>query len=157
MVLSTLHPRDAPSAIFRLLDMGAPPYMVATCLRTVVAQRLCRLNCKNCSREYPTTPQERAWLTSVGSDEGARIPVQRGPGCTQCAGTGYRERTGLYEMFVMDEALTQATLDGGGASFLAAARASMAGQTLADHAFALVREGRTSVVEAMRVASAGED
>lgn len=85
------------------------------------------------------------------------MTVRRGPGCIQCAGTGYRERTGLYEMFVMDEALTQATLDGGGAPFLAAARASMVGQTLADHAFALVREGRTSVAEAMRVASAGED
>ena len=157
MVLSTLHTRDAPSAIFRLLDMGAPPYMVATCLRTVVAQRLCRLNCKTCSREYPTTLQERAWLTLVGGDEGAHMTVHRGPGCIQCAGTGYRERTGLYEMFVMDEALTQATLDGGGAPFLAAARASMVGQTLADHAFALVREGRTSVAEAMRVASAGED
>lgn len=157
MVLSTLHTRDAPSAIFRLLDMGAPAYMVATCLRAVVAQRLCRLNCKSCSRTYPTTIQERAWLTLVGGEEGARMEVQRGPGCTQCGGTGYRERTGLYEMFVMDEALTQATLDGGGVPFLAAARTSMAGQTLADHAFALVRERRTSVAEAMRVASAGED
>ena len=157
MVLSTLHTRDAPSAIFRLLDMGAPPYMVATCLRAVVAQRLCRLNCDNCSREYPTTVQERAWLTAVGGDQGARITVRRGPGCMQCGGTGYRDRTGLYEMFVMDEALTQATLEGGGAPFLAAARASMAGETLADHAFALVGDGRTSVAEAMRVASAGED
>lgn len=157
MVLSTLHTRDAPSAIFRLLDMGAPPYMVATCLRAVVAQRLCRLNCDSCTREYPTTVQERAWLTSVGGDAGARMTVQRGPGCMQCGGTGYRDRTGLYEMFVMDEALTQATLDGGGAPFLAAARENMAGETLADHAFALVSDGRTSVAEAMRVASAGED
>ena len=157
MVLSTLHTRDAPSAIFRLLDMGAPPYMVATCLRAVVAQRLCRLNCKSCSRDYPTTVQERAWLIAVGGDAGAQLTVRRGPGCMQCAGTGYRERTGLYEMFVMDEALTQATLDGGGAPFLAAARTNMVGQTLADHAFALVCEGRTSVAEAMRVASAGED
>jgi MSHA biogenesis protein MshE len=157
MVLSTLHTRDAPSAIFRLLDMGAPTYMVATCLRAVVAQRLCRLNCKSCSRVYPTTVQERAWLTVVGGEEGARIPVNRGPGCTQCGGTGYRERTGLYEMFVMDEALTKATIEGGGSSFLAAARESMRGDSLVDHAYALVREGRTSVAEAMRVASTGED
>ena len=157
MVLSTLHTRDAPGAIFRLLDMGAPPYMIATCLRAVVAQRLCRLNCESCSRPYPTTIQERAWLTVVGGDEGARMVVKCGPGCAHCGGTGYRERTGLYEMFVMDESLTQATLDGGGAPFLAAARATMAGQTLADHAFALVRDGRTSVAEAMRVASARED
>ena len=157
MVLSTLHTRDAPGAIFRLLDMGAPPYMIATCLRAVVAQRLCRLNCESCSRPYPMTIQERAWLTMVGGEEGARTVVKCGPGCAHCGGTGYRERTGLYEMFVMDELLTQATLDGGGAPFLAAARATMAGQTLADHAFALVRDGRTSVAEAMRVASARED
>ena len=157
MVLSTLHTRDAPSAVFRLLDMGAPPYMAATCLRAVVAQRLCRLNCKSCSRVYPTSAQERAWLTMVGGEAGTDMPVFRGPGCMQCGGTGYRNRTGLYEMFVMDEALTKATMDGAGATFLAAARVSMRGQTLADHALALVREGRTSVVEAMRVVSAGED
>ncbi len=157
MVLSTLHTRDAPSAIFRLLDMGAPPYMVATCLRAVVAQRLCRLNCKSCSRIFPTSIQERAWLTQIGGAEAAGMAVQRGPGCAHCGGTGYRERTGLYEMFVMDETLTHAMMDGAGARFMAAARASMAGRTLADHAFALVREGRTSVPEAMRVSAIGED
>ena len=157
MVLSTLHTRDAPSAMFRLLDLGAPPYMVASCLRAVVAQRLCRVNCKSCSREYPTSVQERTWLTLIGGDEGSNLKVRRGPGCTHCSGTGYRDRTGLYEMFVMDEALIKTTIEGAGVPFLEAARASMRGQTLADHAFALVREGRTSVDEAMRAASSGED
>lgn len=157
MVLSTLHTRDAPSAMFRLLDLGAPPYMVASCLRAVVAQRLCRVNCKSCSREYPTSVQERTWLTLIGGEEGSSLKVRRGPGCTHCSGTGYRDRTGLYEMFVMDEALIKTTIEGAGVPFLEAARASMRGQTLADHAFALVREGRTSVDEAMRAASSGED
>ena len=157
MVLSTLHTRDAPSAMFRLLDMGAPPYMVASCLRAVVAQRLCRVNCKSCSRDYPTSVQERAWLTLIGGEEGSNLKVRRGPGCMHCGGTGYRDRTGLYEMFVMDEALIKATIEGAGVPFLDAARASMRGQTLADHAFALVREGRTSVDEAKRAASSGED
>ncbi len=157
MVLSSLHTRDAPSAVFRLLDMGAPPYMVATCLRAVVAQRLCRLNCKGCSGVSDATVQERAWLSIVGGDEGSRMTVQRGSGCMQCGNTGYRGRTGLYEMFVMDETLAKAAIDGGGSAFLAAARVRMRGQTLADHAFVLVKEGRTSVAEAMRVASTGED
>ncbi|MEI6737312.1 MAG: GspE/PulE family protein [Pseudomonadota bacterium] len=157
MVLSSLHTRDAPSAVFRLLDMEAPPYMVATCLRAVVAQRLCRLNCTSCSSVHPPTVQERAWLSLIGGDEGTRMTVQRGTGCQQCGGGGYRNRTGIYEMFVMDETLAKATIDGGGAAFLTAARARMRGKTLADHAFALVREGRTSVAEAMRVASVGED
>ena len=154
MVLSTLHTRDAPSAMFRLLDMGATSYMVATCLRAVVAQRLCRLNCTSCNREVSTTVQERAWLMHVGGEEGARIRAHRGAGCSHCSGTGYRERTGLYEMFVMDDGITQAAIAGGGAPLLAAARATMRGHTLADHALALVREGRTSVAEAMSITSA---
>jgi MSHA biogenesis protein MshE len=157
MVLSTLHTRDAPSAMFRLFDLGAPAYMVATCLRAVVAQRLCRLNCDGCTKEVQPTLQERAWLAVAGGEEGARISVRRGSGCTRCNGTGYRERTGLYEIFVMDDALIQAAMEGGGAPLLAAARASMRGHTLAAHAFALVKEGRTSVAEAMHVVSAGED
>ena len=157
MVLSTLHTRDAASAMFRLLDMGATSYMVATCLRAVVAQRLCRLICASCAADAPTTVQERAWLTLVGGEEAARIPARRGTGCSQCSGTGFRERTGLYEMFLMDDTLAQAAIAGGGAPLLAAARASMRGHTLADHALALVREGRTSVAEAMQVTSAGED
>jgi MSHA biogenesis protein MshE len=157
MVLSTLHTRDAPSAMFRLFDMGAAPYMVATCLRAVVAQRLVRLNCDGCVRESPPTVQERAWLAMAGGEEGGRISARRGAGCTRCNGTGYRGRTGLYEIFVMDDALIQAAMGGGGASLLAAARASMHGHTLATHAFDLVKEGRTSVAEAMHVINAGED
>ncbi len=157
LVLSTVHTRDAPSATVRLLDMGAPMYMVATSLRAVVAQRLCRINCKGCSRERPATAQERAWLRAAGGEEGGRIAVHEGPGCTYCGGTGYRERTGLYEMFVMDDALVDAAIAGGASQLLAAARESMRGRTLADHAYVLVKEGRTSPAEAMRVATVGED
>jgi MSHA biogenesis protein MshE len=102
--------------------------------------------------------QERAWLTLAGGEEGARISsARRGAGCARCNGTGYRGRTGLYEIFVMDDALIQAAMEGGGAPLLAAARASMRGQTLLTRAFELVKEGRTSVAEAMHVVSAGED
>ncbi len=153
MVLSTLHTRDAPSAVFRLLDMGVPAYMVATCLRAVVAQRLCRLNCKSCGTVTPPTVQEHAWLQMMGGDAAASMPVVSGTGCSQCSGTGYRDRTGLYELFVMDESLAKATIDGGGSTFIAAANERMQGQTLLDHAFALVQQGRTSVAEAMRVAT----
>ncbi len=157
MVLSTLHTRDAPSAVFRLLDMGAAPYMVATCLRAVLAQRLCRLNCKGCSSGHAPTVQESAWLRLSGGEAATAMMVQSGKGCSQCAGTGYRGRTGLYEMFVMDDALAKAAIDGEGAAFLTAAYGKMRGHTLADHAFALVREGRTSVAEAMRVATPAEE
>ena len=89
----------------------------------------------------------------MGGEGAANLSVQKGIGCSQCSGTGYRDRTGLYEMFVMDETLAKATISDNGASFLAAAYARMRGHTLADHAFALVKLGRTSVAEAMRVAT----
>jgi len=123
----------------------------------VVAQRLCRLNCTTCNREVETTVQERAWLTLAGGEEAGRMTTRRGAGCSHCNGTGYRDRTGLYEMFVMDDALAQAAIGGGGAPLLAAARASMRGQTLTDHALDLVREGRTSVAEVMHVTNLGEE
>ena len=157
LVLSTLHTRDAPSATVRLLDMGAQLYMVSSCLRAVVAQRLCRLNCRSCSRPYPPTAQERAWLTLVAREAGAAIPARAGPGCSHCGGTGYHGRTGVYEMLVMDDSLIQTAIASGTEAFLFASRDSMRGHTLADHALTLVKEGRTSVAEAMRVTSVGED
>ncbi len=157
MVLSTLHTRDAPSAAFRLMDMGAPPFMVATCLRAVVAQRLCRLICQNCRHEHEASPQERAWLSLVGGEAATNLVSYHGEGCKQCGGTGFRGRTGIYELFEMDEAATKATIDGEGAAFFNAARSSMKGCTLADHALSLVRDGQTSVAEAMSVVSVAED
>ncbi|HEX3096701.1 MAG TPA: GspE/PulE family protein [Usitatibacter sp.] len=157
LVLSTLHTRDAPSATVRLLDMGAELYMVSSCLRAVVAQRLSRLNCRSCSRPHVPTAQERAWLTLVAGAEGAAIPTQAGPGCSHCGGTGYHGRTGVYEMLAMDESLIGIAIAKGTEALLAASRESMRGHTLADHALALVKDGRTSVGEAMRVVSAGED
>ena len=157
MVLSTLHTRDAPSALFRLLDMGAPAYMVATSLRAVIAQRLVRLNCTSCSQAHPLSVQELAWLTSVGGEAAESTLSYRGVGCSHCNGTGYRGRVGLYEMFVMDSALTDAAVNSDPVRFMALARERMQGSRLVDHALALVRERRTSIVEAMRIASMSED
>ncbi|MBC7624586.1 MAG: MSHA biogenesis protein MshE, partial [Aeromicrobium sp.] len=126
-------------------------------LRAVIAQRLCRLLCTSCKVKHQATPQERAWLTIAGGEEGARIPLQTALGCGQCGGAGFRGRSGVYEMFVMDDATTRATIDGAGAAFLASARTSMRGQTLMDHALALVSSGTTSVAEAMTVVSMAED
>ncbi len=157
MVLSTLHTRDAPSALFRLLDMGAPSYMVATSLRAVVAQRLVRLICDSCSEPHPTTPQEKAWLTQIGGEAAADLASRHGAGCAHCNRTGFRDRTGIYEMFAMDSELVEATVHAEPAFFLAMAGERMKGRSLADHALALVRAGRTSIAEAMRISSTGED
>ena len=150
LVLSTLHTRDAMSTPFRLLDMGIPPFMVATSLQAVIAQRLVRMNCKECLSPHTPSAQQQAWLQSMGVAPGAWEP-RRGLGCSACNGTGYFGRRGVYELLEMDAALTQAASRSDPAAFLIAARERMKGQTLADHALELVRQGETSLAEALRV------
>jgi MSHA biogenesis protein MshE len=150
LVLSTLHTRDAISTPFRLLDMGVPPFMVATSLQAVIAQRLVRLNCVECAGPQDPSAQEQAWLTSM-LEAGDTIAPLRGRGCSACNGTGYSGRHGVYELLEMDALLTQAASRSDPATFMQAARERMKGQTLAHHALALVRQGRTSLAEALRI------
>ncbi len=153
LVLSTLHTKDAIGTPFRLLDMGVPPFMVATSLQAVIAQRLMRMNCANCAEPHLPSPQEEAWLVTMGGDGNEGMKNLRGRGCSSCNGTGYAGRQGVYEMLEMDSALAQAATHGNPAAFLAAARERMKGKTLAYRAFDLVRAGRTSISEAMKLGS----
>ena len=150
LVLSTLHTRDAVSTPFRLLDMGVPPFMVATSLQAVIAQRLVRLNCDVCAEAHEPSAQEQAWLVSVAAP-GEQIMPKRGRGCSACNGTGYSGRQGVYELLEMDAVLTAAATRGEPAVFMEAGRQRMQGRTLAHHALELVRQGKTSVAEALRV------
>ncbi len=156
LVLSTLHTRDAASTPFRLLDMGVPAYMVATSLQAVIAQRLVRINCDVCSEPHEPDANEVAWLSGL-LQPGERFQAQKGRGCSACNGTGYTGRQGVYEMLEMDAELTQSASRSDPAAFLSAARARLAGQTLTHHALELVRQGRTSLAEAMRVGYDLED
>ncbi len=150
LVLSTLHTRDAISTPFRLLDMGVPAFMVATSLQAVIAQRLVRLICKECVDTHEPTPQEQAWLSSMLAP-GATVAAKHGMGCTACNGSGYSGRQGVYELLEMDAELTQAASKSDPAQFMRLARERMQGHNLAHHALELVRQGRTTLAEAMRV------
>lgn len=150
LVLSTLHTRDAISTPFRLLDMGVPPFMVATSLQAVIAQRLIRLNCEACLEIQAPSGSEQVWIDSM-LVPGESITPRRGLGCSACNGTGYAGRQGVYELLEMDADLAQAAIHADPTAFMQAARARMRGQTLAHHAFELVRQGRTSLAEAMRI------
>src|SRR5581483_11947946 len=101
VVLSSLHTNDAASTPIRLLDMGAPRYMVAISLQVVVAQRLVRLVCENCGEDSSLTPQEREWMRNLLGAEVDRQAYRKGRGCAHCNGTGYLGRTGVYEMLEM--------------------------------------------------------
>jgi general secretion pathway protein E len=100
LVFSTLHTNDAPGAITRLQDMGVEGYLVASVLEAVLAQRLVRRICPSC--RVPDTPS-RADLDALGLEVARDATLFRGKGCEECRGTGYRGRSGIYELFVLDE------------------------------------------------------
>ncbi len=153
LVFSTLHTRDAVSTPMRLIDMGAPAYMVATSVHAVLAQRLVRKVCESCAEASQPTAQELAWLGA----EAERGNFQRGTGCSHCNGSGFSGRSGVYEFLEMTRDLAEAAGRGDTGEFLRRARAKLAGRTLRDHAIALAVAGRTTVGEAMRVVSQVED
>jgi general secretion pathway protein E len=108
LVFSTLHTNDAPGALTRLLDMGTEPFLVASVLEGVLAQRLVRIICAACRVSYDPEPQELRAMAVDGAPAGASL--FRGKGCTDCRGTGYRGRTGIYEFLPMTEELRSLTL-----------------------------------------------
>ncbi|HEV8646145.1 MAG TPA: GspE/PulE family protein [Burkholderiales bacterium] len=157
LVLSTLHTNDAVSTPIRLLDMGAPRYMVAMSLQVVVAQRLVRIICESCAESYSLMASEHEWIRNhIGAAADGHTYL-KGRGCSQCNGTGYLGRTGVYEMLEMTRLLVEAANQPEPARFVEAARAQMEGRMLTDHVVQLVISGRTTVEEAMRVSTQLED
>ncbi len=157
LVLSTLHTNDAASTPLRLMDMGVPRYMVGGSLQAVLAQRLVRVICESCSTPYAPTPAERTWLRPELGDFAEQAQFFHGKGCPHCNGTGYRGRTGVYELLEMTRAVTDAANHPDPAHFLKVAHAEMAGETLRRHGVQLAVQGRTTVAEAMRISNQLED
>ena len=107
LVLSTLHTNDAISSAVRLLDMGAPGYLVASSLRAVIAQRLVRKVCESCSEPHQPSPEEGLWLKNI-DPQVANVTFRRGRGCQTCNNTGYRGRVGVFELLEMTESMMNA-------------------------------------------------
>ncbi len=157
LVLTTLHTNDAVSTPIRLLDMGAPRYMVAMSLQVVVAQRLVRIICESCAEPYSLLANEHEWMRNYIGIAADGYTYLKGRGCSQCNGTGYLGRTGVYEMLEMTRPVVEAANQPEPARFVEAARAQMEGRMLKDHAVQLVINGRTTVDEAMRVSALLEE
>lgn len=102
MVFSTLHTNDAPGAITRLIDMGVQPFLVASSIRAVMAQRLLRRVCKNCAQPTQPTPEEIQTL-GLSQEFIDNAKLMKGKGCSICGGTGYKGRLGIYEIFVVND------------------------------------------------------
>jgi general secretion pathway protein E len=147
LVLSTLHTNDAPSAITRLADMGVAPYLIAATLQGVLAQRLVRVVCSECSRVDSPTSADRALL----GDSIAAVP--RAVGCARCAHTGYRGRRAIAEFLPIDDTLRAMIVGGASAATLRGAAPSM-GSMVTD-GLRLIRDGVTTPDEVWRVV--GED
>jgi len=151
LVLSTLHTNDALSTANRLIDMGAEGYLVASSLRAILAQRLIRKICEDCSEPYQPDAQELAWLKNLLGDDYKSIEFRKGSGCPHCNNTGYRGRIGVFELLEIDESLADALRRSDSSGFAHAAAADPNYRKLALNALDYAREGRTTLDEVVRV------
>jgi len=149
LVLATLHTNDAASAVTRLADMGVEPYLLASSLLGVLAQRLVRTLCPTCRVAAPASPGEAKLMAAVGLPPSQ--PVWSAAGCAQCNDTGYRGRTGLYELLVVDDAMRRRIHDGASEPALRDAAAAAGMRTLRTDGARWVADGTTSLAELLRV------
>ncbi len=153
LVLSTLHTKDAMTTPIRLIDMGAPYYMVGTSVHAVIAQRLVRVNCESCAEPYQPDAKEQSWLSVEYGLAPGRQGFKRGRGCSHCNSTGLLGRTGIYEMLEMSPEMVAALNRNQTNEFMALAQRAVEGQSLKHRALQLALDGRSPVSEVIRVAS----
>jgi general secretion pathway protein E/type IV pilus assembly protein PilB len=146
LVFSTLHTNDAPSAATRLVDMGVEPYLIASSVELVMAQRLVRLICKNCKEEVPEEEN-----INIRREFGELLPatIYRGKGCRNCLGTGYRGRRAILEMMEMSEEIRQLIMERASSGVIRRVALEQGMGTLRDDGWRLVREGVTTPSEVL--------
>ena len=148
-VLSTFHTNDAASALTRLLDMEVEPFLVADSVLAVVGQRLVRSICPKCKESYP--PPEQI-VDLMGLDRAAGAPVLwRGTGCRHCSHTGYRGRTSVYELLLVDEAIRSLALARRSSDEIKQAAIASGMRTMLENLLLKVRGGLTTAEEALRL------
>lgn len=150
LVLSTLHTNDSISSAIRLLDMGAPGYLVASSLRAIIAQRLVRRICENCCVDEEVSSEAYFWLKTLNEDI-SDITFKKGKGCQKCNHSGYRGRVGVFELLEMTEAMMTALKNSDTSAFSEAARVSPDYKPLAHSALLYAKEGITSIDEVLKL------
>lgn len=153
LVLATLHTNDSASTVIRLLDMGVEGYIVASVLRAVLAQRLIRRICRNCTVPHELTLQESTWVETVAPDFlSGNQKLQQGAGCAQCHNTGYSGRLGVFELLEMNSALADALRVQDTALFSRLVRENRQFRSLVINGLSLASTGVTTVSEIIRIA-----
>src|SRR5438132_1471094 len=149
LVLSTLHTNDAPSTISRLMNMGIEPFLVATSVNLIQAQRLIRRVCKDCKKEHPT-PVEA--LVEIGflPEEAKKLKTYKGKGCATCNNTGYKGRIGLYEVMEVNDDIRELILIGASALELRKKSIEDGMITLRESGLQKIRNGVTTIEEVLR-------
>jgi type IV pilus assembly protein PilB len=154
MVLSTLHTNDAPSTVNRLLNMGVEPFLVASSVNCIVAQRLARCVCLECKENDPEVTDE-ALIDAGLSEEDARtaVPV-KGRGCRVCSETGFKGRLAVYEVMELREELKDFVLNGASSLELKREAIRLGMKTLRQSALSKLVEGVTTLGEVVRISTA---
>ena len=150
LVFSTLHTNDAPGAITRLVDMGVKPFLVATSLRAVMAQRLLRRVCSECKAPYTPTPSE-CRLLGLTPEYLANHQFYKGKGCRRCGGTGYKGRIGIYEIFLITEDIAKMIFNNENSSTLRDFARRNGMRSLRDDAMRKVEAGISTLEEVLFV------
>jgi type IV pilus assembly protein PilB len=156
LVLSTLHTNDAAGAISRLINIGIPPFLVASALLGTVAQRLVRTICPHCAKKY-SLPRDERLLVQDAFPERKRIRLARGKGCPQCLETGYRGRKSVYEILRVTPAIRRLIVDTASDSTIKEQAISEGMQTLRQSIMREVLSGKTTIEEMTRAVDLKSD
>jgi type IV pilus assembly protein PilB len=154
MVLSTLHTNDAPSTVNRLLNMGIEPFLVASSVNCIVAQRLARRICEECKEPDVETTTEALIEAGMAEDIANSMSSLKGAGCRNCSETGFKGRVAIYEVMQLKEELKEFVLNGASSLELKREAIRLGMQTLRASALSKLAEGVTTLGEVMRVSSA---
>jgi general secretion pathway protein E len=148
LVFSTLHTNDAAGAVSRLLEMGVEDYLLASSLLGVLAQRLVRKVCMKCRQPAELAVEA---MREIAGANGGEVSVWEGRGCEDCAQTGYRGRSGIYELLLVSDAVRQLILKRSSADVIKDAAVQQGMRTLREDGWEKVRTGVTTVAEVVRV------
>ncbi len=155
-MFSTLHTNDAPSAIPRLIDMGVPPYMVASSVQAIMAQRLVRTICPNCKEPYDV-PEGQLRGVGLSRAEVEGITFYHGAGCNRCNNSGCYGRVGIFELMEMNDDLRILTFGKAPTGEIREKARSYGMLTLREDGLRKAIQGKTTVQEVIRVAGAAQE
>jgi len=154
LVFSTLHTNDAPSAITRLIDMGIKPFLVASSIQAIMAQRLVRIICPDCRVEDPSPNKLVLRILGFDDDEIANATFYKGAGCSHCGGSGYRGRKGIFEMLLLNNEIRELAFNRAPSSELRRAAIASGMRTLVDDGRRKIVKGITTADEVVRITQA---